>query len=111
MHKIAPLDKVESINLLQSMPELFSWDSGKNNFYVAPLYGDFTGFPPTYVFSGTHDIFYPQSKPFVERLQSAGVTAEFVYGEDMMHVWPYMPLAPESKKAMRYIITILETFR
>ncbi|GHT70047.1 hypothetical protein FACS1894110_20760 [Spirochaetia bacterium] len=108
MEEIAPYDKMESMQLLHSMPELFNMDYSKDNFYNAPLYGDFTNFPPVYVFSGTHDIFYPQIPPFVERLKSAGVSTEFIQGQDMMHIWPYMPASPESKKALQYIIRIID---
>jgi acetyl esterase/lipase len=107
MEEIAPYDNMGSIQLIHTIPELFNMEFTKDNFYLAPLFGDFTNFPPVYVFSGTHDAFYPQIPPFVDRLKSAGVTTTFIQGQDMMHNWPYMPLAPESKKTLQYIIKII----
>jgi acetyl esterase/lipase len=108
MKKIEKYEAMLSLKLLDSMPVLFKNDSEKASYYTLPLYGDFTGFPPCFVFSGTHDIFYPQIPPFVQLLKNAGVTTEFIIGEGMMHVWPYMPVAPECKKALAQIIGVIK---
>jgi len=55
--------------------------------YVSPLFGDFTrGFPPTFIQSGTRDLFLSNSVLMHRKLRKAGVEAE-------LHVWEAMPHA------------------
>jgi acetyl esterase/lipase len=65
--------------------------------YVSPLFGDFAkGFPPTFVQSGTRDLFLSNSVRIHRRLRDAGIDAE-------LHVWEALPHAffggaPEDKE-------------
>ncbi len=55
--------------------------------YVSPLFGDFNkGFPPTFVQSGTRDLFLSNSVRIHRRLRDAGIDAE-------LHVWEALPHA------------------
>lgn len=52
--------------------------------YLSPLFGDLSGFPPTFLQSGTRDLFLSNTVRMHRRLRSAGVEAE-------LHVWEAMP--------------------
>lgn len=52
--------------------------------YLSPLFADLTGFPPTYLQSGTRDLFLSNTVRMHRALRAAGVTAE-------LHVWDAMP--------------------
>jgi monoterpene epsilon-lactone hydrolase len=53
--------------------------------YLSPLFGDFTkGFPPSFIQSGTRDVFLSNSVRFHRALRRAGIEAE-------LHVWEAMP--------------------
>lgn len=53
--------------------------------YLSPLFGDFTkGFPPTFLQSGTRDLFLSNTVRMHRALRNAGVDAE-------LHVWEAMP--------------------
>jgi epsilon-lactone hydrolase len=53
--------------------------------YVSPLFGDFArGFPPTFIQSGTRDLFLSNSVLTHRKLRRAGIEAE-------LHVWEAMP--------------------
>jgi acetyl esterase/lipase len=76
--------------------------------YLSPLFGDFSrGYPPTYVQSGTRDLFLSNSVRMHRALRNAGITAE-------LHVWESMPhggfgfAAPENAEAQREFDTFLE---
>jgi acetyl esterase/lipase len=107
MRRIESRDVMLSTQFMASMISLFNLDLKLDNYFNAPLYGDFSGFPALYIFSGTEEIFYPQMQPFLERLKAAGVPVEFYPGEGMMHVWPYIPLARECVTALEQIMGIL----
>ena len=52
--------------------------------YLSPLFGDVTGFPPTFLQSGTRDLFLSNTVRMHRKLRAAGVSAE-------LHVWDAMP--------------------
>jgi monoterpene epsilon-lactone hydrolase len=55
--------------------------------YVSPLFGDFTrGFPPTFLQSGTRDLFLSNTVRMHRALRSAGVEAELHIFEASTHV-------------------------
>jgi epsilon-lactone hydrolase len=67
---------------------------------LSPLFADFTrGFPPTYIQSGTRDIFLSNSVRLHRALRTAGVDAD-------LHVWEgaphggFGPAAPETMDAL-----------
>jgi acetyl esterase/lipase len=52
--------------------------------YLSPLFGDVSGFPPTFLQSGTRDLFLSNTVRFHRKLRAANVDAE-------LHVWEAMP--------------------
>jgi epsilon-lactone hydrolase len=54
--------------------------------FISPLFGDFAqGFPPTYIQTGTRDLFLSNSVRFHRVLRRAGIAAELHVGEAMPH--------------------------
>jgi acetyl esterase/lipase len=107
MRKIEGHDAMLSVRMLETLPILFNFPPGELNWFTAPLYGDFSKFPPMYVFSGTYDIFYPQIAPFVERVRDQGKFIEFYTGYEMMHEWPLIFAIPECVAAFTEIVNII----
>ncbi|MDR0668668.1 MAG: alpha/beta hydrolase [Treponema sp.] len=108
MKAIDKKDPVISIAILENLSAIFNLNDSDINWFSAPMYGDFSRFPPIIVFSGTHEIFYPLMRPFVERVRSQGTAITLYTGLRMPHVWPYMPLASESKYALGVILEIID---
>jgi len=107
MKAIGELDVGISIDILKNLPLIFNMNDDNDNWFNTPLNGDFSRFPPVYVFIGTHDLFYPLIPQFVERVRLQGKTIELYTGIGMMHDWPYMPIASESRLALDAIIEII----
>jgi len=107
MKAIARFDVGISINILENLPAIFNMNDDSQKWFNTPLYGDFSRFPPITVFSGTHEIFHPLMQPFVERVRVQGKPIELYAGIKMMHDWPYMPIASESKHALAKILEII----
>jgi monoterpene epsilon-lactone hydrolase len=65
--------------------------------YVSPVYGDFTGFPPSYLISGTRDLMLSDTIRVHRRLRRAGVEADLHIYEGQSHA-DYLKVmnAPES---------------
>jgi acetyl esterase/lipase len=98
LNEMRAIDKEDvsiSIAILENVPVLFNLRDDDLNWFSAPLQGDFSRFPPLVVFSGTHEIFYPLMKPFVERVRSQGKSIDLYAGYGMMHSWPFLPVEAE----------------
>jgi acetyl esterase/lipase len=53
--------------------------------YLSPLFGDVTGFPPTFLQAGTRDLFLSNTARMHRKLRAAGVEAELHIFEAMPH--------------------------
>ncbi|HWQ78970.1 MAG TPA: alpha/beta hydrolase [Anaerovoracaceae bacterium] len=107
MKRIEPYDPMLSVAFMGHMGSLLAPGLDKTNYFLSPIYGDFSVLPEMHVFSGTYEIFYAQVPALVERARAAGVNAHLYTGEKMMHVWPYIPFAPESRKALAQIFELI----
>jgi monoterpene epsilon-lactone hydrolase len=68
--------------------------------YISPIYGDFRGFPPTILTSGTRDLFLSNTVRTHRKLRRAGVVAELNVYEGMSHAqYSFDMSAPETKEA------------
>ena len=66
--------------------------------YVSPLFGDFTkGFPPTFLRTGTRDLFLSNTVRMHRALRNAGVQAELHVQEAGGHAG-FFGLAPEDRE-------------
>jgi len=73
-----------TLSSLMQINHLYAHGADLADPYLSPLFGDLTGFPPTFVQSGTRDLFLSNAVRFHRKLRSAGVEAE-------LHVWEAMP--------------------
>ena len=71
---------------------------------LSPIYGDFSGFPPAILTSGTRDLFLSNTVRAHRKLRRAGVVAELHVYEGQSHA-QYMAdaAAPETKEAFTEI--------
>lgn len=53
---------------------------------LSPVYGDFTGFPPTYLVTGTRDLFLSNTVRVQQKLLQAGVPMQLEVGEGQPHM-------------------------
>jgi acetyl esterase/lipase len=66
---------------------------------LSPIYGDFTGFPPAILTSGTRDLFLSLTVLTHRKLRRAGVEAALQVYEGMSHAqYLFDPSAPETKE-------------
>jgi epsilon-lactone hydrolase len=66
---------------------------------LSPVYGDFHGFPPTILTSGTRDLFLSNTVRVHRKLRAAGVEADLHVFEGQSHAqYAGDPYAPETKE-------------
>ena len=74
----------------------------------SPVYGDFHGFPPTILTSGTRDLFLSNTVRVHRKLRAAGVVADLIVFEGQSHAqYLFAPGAPEGKE---YFIEVTAFF-
>jgi acetyl esterase/lipase len=113
MRRLEKEDVICTMKMVETLPALLKIENSENAFFKTILSTDFVlntdfiGMPPTYIFSGTQEMFFPQAESLVKHLEQYGVYTEFIQGIGMMHSWPYLVYPPESKKALSQIINII----
>jgi len=73
--------------IVQGLPDTVALYAGGHDIrdpYLSPVFGEFTGFPPTLLQSGTRDILLSNTVRLHRRMRAARVEAE-------LHVWEAMP--------------------
>jgi acetyl esterase/lipase len=80
--------------------KLYANGADLKNPYISPIYGDFKGFPPTILTSGTRDLFLSNTVRTHRKLRRAGVTADLNVYEGQSHAqYQFNISAPETKEA------------
>jgi acetyl esterase/lipase len=76
---------------------MYAGEYDLKNSYVSPIYGDFSGFPPSYLISGTRDLLLSDTVRVHRKLRRAGVEADLHIYEGQSH-GDYIAMwnAPES---------------
>jgi epsilon-lactone hydrolase len=76
---------------------------------LSPIYGDFSGFPPTILTSGTRDLFLSNTMRTHRKLRRAGVEADLNVYEGQSHAqYMFVPDAPETKEAFTDIANFFD---
>ena len=78
------VDNVLTTSLMQTNL-LYAAGHDLSHPYLSPLFGDVTGFPPTFVQAGTRDLFLSNAVRMHRKLRAAGVDAELHVFEAMPH--------------------------
>ena len=85
--------------LLSASAHLYAGDHDLKDPLLSPIYGDFEGFPPTYLVTGTRDLFLSDVVRTHRKLREAGVVADLNVYEGMSHAGYLMVQdAPESQQ-------------
>jgi acetyl esterase/lipase len=76
---------------------MYAGDYDLKHPYVSPVYGDFSGFPPSYLISGTRDLMLSDTIRVHRKLRSADVVADLHVYEGLAHGdYAAVPNSPES---------------
>jgi acetyl esterase/lipase len=84
--------------VLEAMFELFAGGLDLKDPRISPIYGDFAGFPPTFLVTGTRDLFLSNTVRTHTKLRQAGAVADILVLEGVSHADYLVELAsPESQ--------------
>jgi epsilon-lactone hydrolase len=94
---------------LRHAAELYANGHDLKDPQLSPIYGDFTGFPPAILTSGTRDLFLSLTVLTHRKLRRAGVEAELEVFEGMSHAqYNFDPFVPETKEVFTEIASFFD---
>ena len=95
--------------ILQMYSSLYCVDIDTNDWRVSPLFGDYSGLPPTLVMVGDRELLLDDSLRIKEFSSNSGMELEVDVWAEMVHVWMgFIPFIPEGKKAISRIAQWVE---
>jgi acetyl esterase/lipase len=84
--------------IIEAMVSLYAGDLDLKDPRISPIYGDFVGFPPTILVSGTRDLFLSNTVRTHTKLRQAGAVADILVFEGVSHADYLIEMAsPESQ--------------
>ncbi|WP_246727418.1 alpha/beta hydrolase [Rhizobium laguerreae] len=94
---------------LMSNNRLYAGGADLAHPYLSPLFGDLSGFPPTFLQSGTRDLFLSNTVRMHRALRAAGTPAELHVFEAMPH-GGFMGQTPEDEELFREVGAFIRRF-
>jgi acetyl esterase/lipase len=110
--EIEPLEKIDpmlSKTGILSAKKMCAGNKDLKDQIISPLYGDFEGFPKTILFLAQNDIMYPDAKLAEIKMRKNNVNIEVIEGNNMPHIWPFLPVMKEAKTSLNRLIQIIKT--
>ena len=92
-------DPMMSPDGVGNMNALYLDDALHDNPLVSPVFGDFSGLPPTLAQVGSTEILLDDTRRVGERARAQGVDFEVEVWDEVPHVWHVWAFLPESKAA------------
>ncbi|MCM1145478.1 MAG: alpha/beta hydrolase [Blautia sp.] len=87
----AAFDPVLNADYLQEMIANYASDKDLQDPLISPLFGDYAGFPPTYIQAGDNEILLSDSLMLHTRLMKANVSVKMDIFPGMWHVFQMSP--------------------
>jgi epsilon-lactone hydrolase len=89
--------------------KLYAGAADLSNPLLSPIFGDFAGFPPAIVTSGTRDLFLSDAVRTHRKLRAAGVEAALQVFEAQSHAQFLTPFVPETEEAFREVADFFDS--
>ncbi len=100
-------DKILSIDGLRIAGQYSAGKMDIKDYRVSPIYGNMSGLCPVSVFTGTHDLLFPDARRFREIMESSGVDYRYYEYPGMFHDWMLVTRLKEAKDVISKISRIL----
>ena len=94
---------------MESLALFYADDEDLKNPLISPLYGDFNGFPPTILVSGTRDMFLSDTVRVHRKLRDVGVAADLHVFEGLSHAGYLAAGSPESISTFQEVSMFFKT--
>lgn len=96
--------------LLEALMKLYANGRDLKDPLLSPIYGDFTGFPPTFLASGTRDLFLSNTVRVQQKLLQAGVPVLLEVEEGQSHAQYLLGAMADAPESIALYAHIAEFF-
>lgn len=106
----ADIDPMLTLEYIHNVRDVYARGHDLRDPSLSPLFGDFSGFPPTLIQVGTHEILYSDSQSLREAMGASGVECRLEPWEDMWHVFQMFPIkkaAAAMEQIARFLLELL----
>ena len=104
----AEMDPVLNSTYIGRMVEAYAGEQELKNPFISPLYGDFDGFPPTYIQVGENEILLSDSIRLHQAFVDANVSVKMDVFPGMWHVFQMYPLCASSALCLYRVHVLFE---
>lgn len=87
----AQIDPVLNAAYLEQMIQNYAEGQDLEDPYISPLFGDYEGFPPTYIQVGSNEILHDDAVMLYKKLLKANVSVKMDVFKGMWHVFQMSP--------------------
>ena len=87
----AELDPMLTPEYIEAVRTAYAGEHDLRSPYLSPLFGDFSGFPPTLIQVGDHEILYSDAAALAETMERQGIPCRLEVSEGMWHVFQMFP--------------------
>lgn len=95
-------DPTITMEYIQAVRKAYAGDMDLKDPMLSPLFGDFTGFPPTLIQVGSNELLYSDAQQLRDRMRAAGVLCRMEEWEELWHVFQIMPIK-KAAEAMEHV--------
>lgn len=105
---IDPLDPILSIDGVRSANELFAGNKALTDPSLSPIFESVEGFPKVIMYVGDRDICAPDEIKFAKVLKAQGADLDLIREQEMIHIWPLLPVMKEAGMTLDNLIKKLK---
>jgi triacylglycerol lipase len=103
MRRIATAASASTVKLRES-GLMWAGSLDPSNPLVSPLYGSLAGLPPTYVYTGSLDVLYPDVLVLQEHAREADAPFTFDPRKGRIHNWAMLPVTADGRAVLPGIL-------
>lgn len=107
----AKKDPLVSLDDQKILVEAYASGQDTKNPLISPRFGNFEGFPPILIHTGTDEVLIEDSLNVVETARRDKVEVTFKLWKDMFHVFTIFPTyTPEGKKSLKEVAAYIKQY-
>lgn len=96
---------------LKPLNEIYVGNNKANNPYISPLFGDYNGFPPTFITCDYNETLYADSKALYTKCEQEGVDVELVEVKGAFHAFATIGTGtPETRQILEENIAFMNKY-
>ena len=107
MAELSPKDILVDAVFMTTVRKIMEHGEQVPDYMLSGVQGDFTNFPMTHFYYGSHEVLYAEAPYFAEAYEKYGAPYEFHVGQGLCHCYPSLSFYPEGKQAQKEIIGLL----